>query len=88
MGVIGLIVASIVNMFLGSTMMQFIISCAGVLIFSGLIAYDTQRFKELYAESMGADAEKRTAIWGAWALYISFINLFQFLLMLMGGRRE
>jgi FtsH-binding integral membrane protein len=87
MGVIGLILASLVNMFWPSGEMSFIISAAGVLIFSGLIAYDTQRIKEQYAEVWGTAREHKIAILGALSLYISFVNLFQFLMMFMGQRR-
>lgn len=86
MGVIGLILASIINMFMASAMMSFVISAAGVLIFAGLIAYDTQRLKNAYAEGMGYENETRLAVWGALSLYINFINLLQFLLMFMGNR--
>jgi uncharacterized protein len=87
MGVIGLILASLVNMFWPSGTMSFIISAAGVLIFSGLIAYDTQRIKTQYAEARGTDGEHKVAIFGALSLYINFVNLFQFLMMFMGQRR-
>ena len=87
MGVIGLIVASVVNMFLASSMMSFIISILGVLIFSGLIAFDTQRLKFQYYELGGNERAMSVATtYGALSLYINFINLFQFILMLMSGR--
>ncbi|MEO1249110.1 MAG: Bax inhibitor-1/YccA family protein [Pseudomonadota bacterium] len=86
MGVIGLIIAMIINMFMASAMMAFVISAAGVLIFAGLIAYDTQRLKVAYVEGMGHENETRLAVWGALSLYINFINLMQFLLMFMGNR--
>jgi len=87
-GLVGLIIASIVNMFLQSGMLGFIVSIAGVLIFAGLIAYDTQRLKMTYYQ-LGSD---RAALgvatnYGALSLYLDFINLFQFLLMIFGGRR-
>ena len=87
-GVFGLIVASIVNMFLRSDAMAFVISAAGVLIFAGLIAHDTQRLKAAYYE-LGADQAARGVAtnFGALTLYINFINLFQFLLAFMGARR-
>ena len=88
MGLIGIILASLVNMFFPSGMMTFIISVAGVLIFSGLIAYDTQRIKEQYAEAWGSDAAQKVAIFGALNLYLDFVNLFQFLMMFMGQNRE
>jgi FtsH-binding integral membrane protein len=87
MGVIGLILASLVNMFWPSGTMSFIISAAGVLIFSGLIAYDTQKIKEQYAEAWGTEMAEKVAIFGALRLYLNFVNLFQFLMMFMGQRR-
>lgn len=86
MGLIGLLIASIVNIFLASSMLQFIIAGAGVLIFSGLTAWDTQKIKNTYAASMGADMYTKTAVMGAMSLFINFINLFQFLLMFLGER--
>ncbi len=88
MGLIGIILASLVNMFWPSGTMSFIISVAGVLIFSGLIAYDTQRIKEQYAEAWGTDAAHKVAIFGALSLYLDFVNLFQFLMMFMGQSRD
>ncbi|MBI2262914.1 MAG: Bax inhibitor-1/YccA family protein [Caulobacterales bacterium] len=89
MGVIGLIIAMVVNMFLQSSMMALIISAIGVLIFSGLIAYDTQRLKMTYYALGGDKAAMGVATgFGALSLFINFINLFQFLLMFMGGNRE
>jgi len=88
MGVIGLIIASIVNIFLQSTMMHFVISAIGVLVFAGLTAYDTQRVKEMYWEADGEEVAAKKAIMGALALYMDFINLFIFLLQFMGARRE
>jgi FtsH-binding integral membrane protein len=67
--------------------MSFIISAAGVLIFSGLIAYDTQKIKEQYAEAWGTEMAEKVAIFGALRLYLNFVNLFQFLMMFMGQRR-
>ncbi|MBX9801739.1 MAG: Bax inhibitor-1/YccA family protein [Caulobacteraceae bacterium] len=88
MGVIGLIIASLVNMFLQSSMMQLIISVAGVLIFAGLTAYDTQRLKMTYYALGGNQTAMSVATsFGALSLYINFINMFQFLLALFGGRR-
>jgi len=89
MGVIGLIIAMVVNMFLQSSMMALIISGIGVLIFSGLIAYDTQRLKMTYYALGGDKAAMGVATgFGALSLFINFINLFQFLLMFMGGNRD
>ena len=87
MGLIGLVLASLVNMFWPSGTMSFIISVAGVLIFSGLIAYDTQKIKEQYAQAWGSDVAEKVAIFGALSLYLDFVNLFQFLMMFLGQRR-
>ena len=87
MGVVGLILAGIVNMIWPSGTMSFIISAAGVLIFSGLIAYDTQKIKEQYADAWGTDTAEKVAIFGALSLYLDFVNLFQFLMMFLGQRR-
>jgi uncharacterized protein len=86
-GVIGLILASLVNMIWPSGTMSFVISAAGVLIFSGLIAYDTQMIKQQYTEAWGSEMAEKVAIFGALSLYISLVNLFQFLMMFMGQRR-
>jgi FtsH-binding integral membrane protein len=88
MGLIGLVLAMVVNLFLGSSMLQFVISAAGVLIFAGLIAYETQALKESYAEGVGQEAETKMAIWGAINLYLDFLNLFRFLLYFMGNSRN
>ena len=88
MGVIGLIIASLVNIFLQSSMMQFIISILGVLIFAGLTAYSTQRLKMTYYDLGGTQAAMGVATsYGALSLYLDFINMFQFLLALFGDRR-
>ena len=87
-GLIGLIIASLVNIFLHNSMMAFIINVLGVFIFAGLIAYDTQRLKMTYYELGGNQAAMGVATnFGALSLYINFINLFQFLLALFGSRR-
>jgi len=88
MGVIGLILAGIVNMIWPSGTMSFIISAAGVLIFSGLIAYDTQKIKDQYSEAYGTDTAEKVAIFGALSLYLDFVNLFQFLMAFMGQEKE
>ncbi len=88
MGLIGIVLASLVNLFFPSGTMSFIISVAGVLIFSGLIAYDTQKIKEQYAEAWGRDVAEKAAIFGALSLYLDFVNLFQFLLSFMGQSRN
>jgi FtsH-binding integral membrane protein len=87
MGLIGIILAGLINMFWPSGTMSFVISVAGVLIFSGLIAYDTQKIKTQYAEAWGTDTSEKVAIFGALSLYLNFVNLFQFLMMFMGQRR-
>ena len=87
MGLIGIIIASIVNMFLQSSAMHFVISVIGVLIFVGLTAYDTQKIKSLYAEADGSETTTKKAIMGALTLYLDFINLFLMLLRLFGQRR-
>jgi FtsH-binding integral membrane protein len=88
MGVIGLILAMVVNIFLASSALQFAISAIGVLIFAGLTAYDTQRLKHTYDIVSGdAVAAGRASIIGALQLYLDFINLFTFLLQFMGNRR-
>jgi len=86
MGLIGIIIASIVNIFMQSSMMEFVISVVGVLIFTGLTAYDTQKIKESYSEHYGADVMAKNAIMGALSLYLDFINLFMMLLRLFGNR--
>jgi FtsH-binding integral membrane protein len=86
MGLIGLIIASIVNIFLKSSGLEFAISAIGVLIFVGLTAYDTQKIKESYSVSFGADVLAKGAIMGALSLYLDFINLFMMLLRLFGNR--
>jgi FtsH-binding integral membrane protein len=88
MGLIGIILASLVNLFVHSSGMSFIISIAGVLIFSGLIAYDTQKIKEQYSEAYGTEMAEKVAIFGALSLYLDFVNLFQFLMSFMGQSRD
>ncbi|MEO6224262.1 MAG: Bax inhibitor-1/YccA family protein, partial [Sphingomicrobium sp.] len=87
MGVVGLLVAMVINMFLHSSAMALAISAIGVLIFAGLTAYDTQRIKSMYAYVQGTDMVGKTVIMGALTLYLDFINMFQFLLSFMGSRR-
>jgi FtsH-binding integral membrane protein len=86
MGLVGLIVASIVNIFLQSSTMGWVISSLGVLIFAGLTAYDTQKIKSLYQYVAGTDMAGKAAIMGALTLYLDFINMFQFLLSFLGSR--
>lgn len=87
MGVVGIVIASVVNMFLHSSAMQMMISVIGVLVFTGLTAYDTQQIKESYLESDTGDISGKKAILGALQLYLDFINLFISLLQLFGDRR-
>ena len=88
MGVVGLIVASLVNLFMQSSAMSFVISFLGVLIFAALTAYDTQRIKNMYLQMAQSDADflGKAAIMGALQLYLDFLNLFMFLLQFLGNR--
>lgn len=86
MGLIGIIIASIVNIFLASSALMFAISVIGVLVFAGLTAYDTQQIKEMYYHADASDVAGRKAIMGALKLYLDFINLFIMLLHLFGSR--
>jgi len=87
MGVFGLVLAMLVNMFLKSTGLDFVISAVGVLIFAGMTAWDTQRIKEMYDPQEDGTATGRKAVMGALQLYLDFINLFMFLLRFLGDRR-
>jgi len=87
MGLFGIIIASIVNMFMKSTMMYYVISILGVLIFVGLTAYDTQKIKNMYLASDSGEVMGKKAVMGALTLYLDFINLFIMLLRLFGQRR-
>ena len=87
MGVVGLLVAMLVNLFLQSGTMALAISAIGVLLFAGLTAYDTQRIKSMYSQVAGSDMQGKVVIMGALSLYLDFINMFQFLLSFMGSRR-
>jgi len=87
MGLIGIIIASVVNIFIGSTALQFAVSVIGVLIFVGLTAYDTQRIKQDFIEyRMEGGLATKSAVMGAVSLYLNFINLFMLLLHLFGNR--
>ena len=88
MGLIGLIIAGVVNIFLQSAMLHFIYSAVGVLLFAGLTAYDTQSIKNTYFEVQGSSAEDKSAVMGAVRLYLDFVNLFMFLLQFLGARRD
>ena len=87
MGLIGIIIASLINIFMKSTMMYFVISILGVLIFVGLTAYDTQKIKNMYLASDSGELMGKKAVMGALTLYLDFINLFIMLLRLFGQRR-
>ncbi|PTM40455.1 Bax inhibitor-1/YccA family protein [Bosea sp. 124] len=88
MGLIGLVIASVVNLFLQSSGLSFAISAIGVLVFAGLTAWDTQRLKEMYLSSdMDAESAAKLSVNGALSLYLNFINMFQMLLQLFGDRR-
>jgi FtsH-binding integral membrane protein len=89
MALIGIVIASVVNWFMASSTLQYIISYAGVVIFAGLTAYDTQRLLAVGAEmDMGSESAGKAAIMGALSLYLDFINLFMFLLQILGSKRE
>ena len=89
MGLIGIIIASVVNFFLHSPMIYWVVTYAGVLIFVGLTAYDTQKLKQMAMSGFASEEEERkSAVMGALALYLDFINLFLMLLRIMGSRRD
>ncbi|MDA0997654.1 MAG: Bax inhibitor-1/YccA family protein [Proteobacteria bacterium] len=87
MGLIGILLASVVNMFLASSALHFTISVVGVLVFAGLTAYDTQRIKSIYYEGDGSEVMAKKSVMGALTLYLDFINLFIMLMQLLGDRR-
>jgi hypothetical protein len=88
MGLIGVVIASLVNVFLASSALQFAVSIAGVIVFTGLTAWDTQRAKSDYMYYAGTPHVEKLAIWGALSLYLNFVNLFQLLLTFFGQREE
>jgi FtsH-binding integral membrane protein len=88
MGLIGIVLASLVNLFIGSSALQFAISVIGVLVFTGLTAWDTQRIKEVYLASDPGEVMTKKALMGALALYLDFVNLFIMLLQLTGQQRQ
>jgi hypothetical protein len=88
MGLGGIVIASLVNIFVGSSALQFAVSIVGVILFVGLTAYDTQRIKQVYLESDTEEIAGKKAVLGALALYLDFINLFMMLLQLFGQRRD
>jgi FtsH-binding integral membrane protein len=87
MGLIGLIIASVVNLFLNSPMMYWLTTFVGVIVFTALTAYDTQKLKQFAASSSSPDQESKVALQGALMLYLDFINLFLYLLRILGRRR-
>ncbi|MEX2650101.1 MAG: Bax inhibitor-1/YccA family protein [Alphaproteobacteria bacterium] len=87
-GLIGIIIASVVNLFIASSALHFAVSVIGVVIFAGLTAHDTQRIKTMYDETADADHSGKTAIMGALSLYLNFINLFMLLLQFFGAQRQ
>jgi FtsH-binding integral membrane protein len=87
MGLIGLLITMVVQIFVQSTALHFIYSAVGVLLFAGLTAYDTQAIKNTYSQVQNSSAEERSAVMGAVRLYLDFINLFMFLLQFLGARR-
>ena len=88
MGLIGIVIASLVNIFVGSSALQFAISVIGVLVFVGLTAYDTQRIKEEYYEGHDHETTSKMALMGALSLYLNFVNLFSMLMNLFGSKDE
>jgi len=88
MGLIGIVLAMVVNIFVGSSALQFAISVIGVIVFTGLTAYDTQQIKDMYFEGDDGQTAGKKAIMGALRLYLDFINLFMMLMQLMGTRRD
>ncbi len=87
MALIGIVIASIVNIFMKSTMLDFVISIIGVIVFTGLTAWDTQKIKNNFSSSMDEETLKKTAVYGALSLYLNFLNLFLMLLRLFGERK-
>ena len=86
MGLIGVVIASIVNIFLGSSALQFAISVIGIVVFVGLTAWDTQNIKEQYADNFDQESQQKLAVFGALSLYLNFVNIFQLLLNFTGER--
>jgi hypothetical protein len=87
MGLIGIVIAMVVNFFLKSSALEYLISVIGVLVFTGLTAYDVQKLKRIGSQAMDASNTRKMAILGALTLYLDFINLFLFLLRLLGDRK-
>jgi uncharacterized protein len=88
MGLIGVLIASLVNIFLVSSALQFVVSVVGIIVFVGLTAWHTQSIKEQYAENFDGESNQKLAVFGAFSLYLNFINIFQLLLNFTGEREE
>nr|WP_245746866.1 Bax inhibitor-1/YccA family protein [Paraburkholderia lycopersici] len=88
MGLVGIVIAGLVNLFVASTALQFVVSVIGVIVFTGLTAYDTQRIRDIYVGAEDDAVAGKKAIMGALALYLDFLNIFLILLRLMGDRRR
>ncbi|CDZ26992.1 Bax inhibitor-1/YccA family protein [Neorhizobium galegae] len=88
MGLIGVMIASIVNIFLASSALQFAVSVIGIVVFVGLTAWDTQNIKEQYADNYDQESQQKLAVFGALSLYLNFVNIFQLLLNFTGQREE
>jgi hypothetical protein len=88
MGLIGIVIASLVNLLLGSSVLQFAISIIGIVVFVGLTAWDTQAIKQQYAENIGQESLTKIAVFGALTLYLNFVNMFQLLLNFTGQRNN
>ena len=87
-GLIGIVIASVINIFMQSDKMSFICSILGVIIFTGLTAWDVQKIKNLAAEDDGSTSFRKLSVMGALSLYLDFINIFLYLLRLFGGRKD
>ncbi|WP_028032051.1 Bax inhibitor-1/YccA family protein [Chelativorans sp. J32] len=88
MGLIGVVIAGLVNLFLASSALQFAISVIGIFVFLGLTAWDTQTIKEQYAENFDAESKQKLAVFGAFSLYLNFVNIFRLLLHFTGQQEE
>jgi FtsH-binding integral membrane protein len=88
MGLVGVVIASLVNIFLASSMLQLVLSIVGVIVFTGLTAFDTQRAKSEYLAYAGSEAAEKLAVMSALSLYLNLVNLFQLLLTFFGQREE
>jgi FtsH-binding integral membrane protein len=86
MGLIGVMIASVVNIFLGSSVLQFAVSVIGIVVFVGLTAWDTQNIKQQYSENVDQESQQKMAVFGALSLFLNFVNIFQLLLNFTGER--